>query len=55
MLIENESDRDFLNSEIDLDESEINAELQRMLEWYLDKIAKELETSIKYRLKLEKV
>ena len=52
-LSENEADRDFLNSEVDLDESEINAQLQRMLEWYLDKIAKGLETRIKYRLKLD--
>ena len=52
-LSENEADRDFLNSEVDLDESEINAHLQRMLEWYLDKIAKGLETRIKYRLKLD--
>ena len=40
-------------NEADLDESEINAQLQRMLEWYLDKIAKGLETRIKYRLKLD--
>ena len=55
MLSENEADKDFINTELNLDQSEINAQLQKMLEWYLDKIAKELETHIKYRLMLEKV